>query len=116
MEVIDCLRREFENPDGETDVALTAEQIYFLLRDAVEPRPTQAATKPRSDKRSGQQYVTPTSRLPRTFTSSGVISFTPVPPHLRDEIGIFRELSTGPPKCADRARGSLPLSRNAMHM
>lgn len=45
-EVIDCLRREFDNPDGETDGTLTAEQIYFLLRDAVEPRPTQAAIKP----------------------------------------------------------------------
>lgn len=49
VEVIDCLRREFDNPDGETDGALTAEQIYFLLRDAVEPRPTQAAIKPLLD-------------------------------------------------------------------
>lgn len=46
IEVIDCLRREFNNPDGETGGALTAEQIYFLLRDAVEPRPTQDAIKP----------------------------------------------------------------------
>lgn len=49
VEVIDCLRREFENPDGETGGALTAEQIYFLLRDAVEPRPTQAAIRPLLD-------------------------------------------------------------------
>lgn len=49
VEVIDCLRREYENPDGETGGALTAEQIYFLLRDAVEPRPTQAAIRPLLD-------------------------------------------------------------------
>lgn len=49
IEVIDCLRREFNNPDGETEGALSAEQIYFLLRDVVEPRPTQASIKPLLD-------------------------------------------------------------------
>ena len=49
VEVIDCLRREYEDPDDETGGALTAEQIYFVLRDAVEPRPTQVAIKPLLD-------------------------------------------------------------------
>lgn len=48
-EVADCLRREYENPDEETGGALKAEQIYFLLRNTVEPRPTQAAIRPLLD-------------------------------------------------------------------
>lgn len=48
-EVVDCLRREHRTPDDETGGALTAEQIYFLLRNSFEPRPTQATIRPLLD-------------------------------------------------------------------
>ena len=46
LEIIDRLRKEYQTPDAETSGALTPEQLYFLLRDAIEPRPTQASISP----------------------------------------------------------------------
>lgn len=43
MEVVDRLRREYEGADTETAGSLTGEQLYFLLRDSIEPRPTKGA-------------------------------------------------------------------------
>ncbi|MCZ4326264.1 restriction endonuclease [Brachybacterium paraconglomeratum] len=48
-EVIECLRQEYANPDEETGGALTAEQVYFLVRNSFEPRPTQATVRPLLD-------------------------------------------------------------------